>query len=345
MNALRKEEQAENRSQSRALAQHKKRKHKRNNQGQQEKPIDAPVIAPAEESKLVTITDEEISVKWGGAESALAPADRNEVLEDLKNIKQEGQALKSAIVKMQEEIVSLQEQAKATAENAVQQAEALKGDRSEIERQRLYGEGRMQELEKRLAILEKPKALAAAYEAKIDLPASALDKKSIGGSLPPALLESPAAHALQQKLQRKERQAAPVGPAASPVAPPNNGHVPHLRKLEISKADATGPRQVRAGRSFGLRLTLDLEAVNKFGTAPMAYEAIVYAKSLSSNLGEILVEAHDHITPTGIVTLNLIAKPLLAGAYRLHATVTLAMTKGEHSTCTASLDGGLMFAN
>jgi hypothetical protein len=111
-----------------------------------------------------------------------------------------------------------------------------------------------------------------------------------------------------------------------------------LRTLETVTLDDDRPLSIlHRDRPFHARLSLDLSNVQAPHDVPLNYTATIYAKKMGDRQRQILGEAAGMLRPAEQGIINIEARPLTDGVYRLEATVVLTIPSGE-----ASLYPGVM---
>jgi len=134
---------------------------------------------------------------------------------------------------------------------------------------------------------------------------------------------------LQLQTEKNVRtSAAPLEkqPAVGTSTAPIGGEV-SLQKMIIKGIDwETTPHQIYSERPFTIQLTLDLHNLESPAEQSMDYSAVIYAKPLSAEPRQMLIETEGNLSLADYVDLEIADLQLAPGIYRLEAFVRLIPT-------------------
>jgi hypothetical protein len=130
--------------------------------------------------------------------------------------------------------------------------------------------------------------------------------------------------------------APPVGPTGTPI----------LRQIAAVAPGAERPNSIPPhGQPFQVRLVLDLGDIVVPSEQSLSYGAAVRGKRIGTRARETLGQVRGETAPTGKLELNIAARQLPKGLYRLEALVDLGLASSGPGTAGRQetlLEGGLL---
>lgn len=228
--------------------------------------------------------------------------------------------------------------------NALRKAEAAEEDKRVQELLRLAN--RMQELEKNVAELGEKNQDMAFGQHNSSVVNHPLANGNQFADQPPHLsaAESISTNLLAGLQESSESHAAFTAEEPLSPVPPGVDDTLQVRKLDILSTGAAGTRRVKHGQPFKIRLWLDLSKMKISTTRPCSYQAVIHAKGLNGgSCREVIAEVEDTFIPAATGPLDLVARTMSPGLYRLHAVLTVNNGEKNHAPHTSSQDGGILY--
>jgi len=289
---------------------------------------------------------EEIVMKVGPTQAGQRQEKNNsrELLDKLERLQKEIASLIRANQMAGVQAEAFEKRLQEVELNALRKADAAEEDRREQELFRLAN--RIQELEKNMAELAEEKQDMAFGQHNSSVVNHPLANGNPFADQPPHLsaAESISTNLLAGLQQGSESHAALTAEEQLSPVPPGFDDTLQLRKLDILSTGAAGTRRVQHGQPFKIRLWLDFSNMKMSTTRPCSYQAVIHAKGLNGgSCREVIAKVEDTFIPAATGPLDLVARAMSPGFYRLHAVLTVNNEEKNHAPHTSSQDGGILY--